>query len=91
MEARLTQHTPLSVWSSSKSILDKLVQVQHTEGPWLLIVNNCALPSKNSVRESSFTWYKCERQLAWYLLKWQNQETFHCDPWLKINRILSNW
>ena len=42
MEARLTQHTPLSVWSSSKSILDKLVQVQHTEGPWLLIVHNCA-------------------------------------------------
>ena len=35
----LLQRTP-SVWSSSKSILDKLVQVQHPEGPRLLIVNS---------------------------------------------------
>jgi hypothetical protein len=32
---------PPSVWSSSKSILDKVVQVQHPEGPRLLIVNSC--------------------------------------------------
>lgn len=41
MENGLTQQRPPSVWSSSKLILDKLVHVQHPEGPGLLIVNSC--------------------------------------------------
>jgi hypothetical protein len=40
MEDGLTQQRPPSVWSSSESILDKLVHVQHPEGPGLLIVNS---------------------------------------------------
>ena len=31
---------PPSFWSSSESILDKLVHAQHSEGPGLLMVNS---------------------------------------------------
>jgi hypothetical protein len=51
----LLQRTP-SVWSSSKSILDKLGQVQHPEGPRLLIVNSSVKShSVWKVRKDTYT------------------------------------
>ena len=42
---------PPSVWSSSKSILDKLVQAQHPEGPGLLIVNSSVSHTRSGKEE----------------------------------------